>query len=73
MLKFCDFIQVFVFTTSHHLNSQKCCFRTNTVILVDFDGNCDYHVRELDTPVDLDNPQYSSASFKFKLESVSAE
>lgn len=51
----------------------KCVTRTNTVILVDFAGNCDYHVRELDTPVDLDNPQYSSASFKFKLESVSAE
>ena len=24
MLNFCDFIQVFVFTTNHHLNAQQC-------------------------------------------------
>ena len=42
--------------------------RTNTEILVDFDGNCDYFERTLETPVDLENPKYSTVSFKFKLE-----
>ena len=26
MLNFCDFIQVYVFTTNHHLKLQKCWF-----------------------------------------------
>ena len=25
MLNFCDFIQVYVFTTNHHLNVNVCC------------------------------------------------
>ena len=44
-------------------------FRTNTVILVDFDGNCDYYERTLDTPVNSDNPTFSSLSHSFKLDS----
>ena len=44
-------------------------FRTNTVILVDFDGNCDYYERTLDTPVNSDNLTFSSLSYSFKLDS----
>ena len=39
------------------------------MILVDFDGNCDYYERTLDTPVNSDNPTFSLLSYSFKLDS----
>ena len=37
------------------------------MILIDFDGNCDYYERTLDTPVDTDNPTCSLLSYSFKV------
>ena len=33
VLNFCDFIQVFVFTTNHHLNNSLVIFRTITLLV----------------------------------------
>ena len=37
------------------------------MILVDFDGNCDYYERTLDTPVNPENPTCSLLSYSFKV------
>lgn len=42
--------------------------RTTTVFLVDGQGNCDYIERTLLTPVNLDNPQWSTQHHSFSLQ-----
>ncbi|KAL4223792.1 Transport and Golgi organization protein 2 [Mactra antiquata] len=41
--------------------------RTNTVILVDKGGNCEYIERTLQTPVDSENLQWETTKMQFKL------
>ncbi|XP_045173882.2 transport and Golgi organization 2 homolog isoform X2 [Mercenaria mercenaria] len=43
--------------------------RTNTVILVDKHGNCDFIERTLHTPVDVENLKWSMIEYQFKLNS----
>ena len=36
MLNFCDFIQVYVFSTNHHLNDRISCKKMSNYLLVNF-------------------------------------
>lgn len=42
--------------------------RTNTVILLDRQGNCDYIERTHSTPIDIQNPTWTTVHKQFKLE-----
>lgn len=46
------------------------CFflRTNSIIMVDHDGNCEFFERTMREPIDADHPVWDTSSFKFKLE-----
>lgn len=41
--------------------------RTNTVILVDSQGNCDYIERTMETPVNVENPSWNTVKHQFTL------
>ncbi|XP_067673837.1 transport and Golgi organization 2 homolog [Haliotis asinina] len=45
--------------------------RTNTVVLVDTDGRCDYIERSLVTPVDEEDPQTTTKTFSFNIDLTS--
>ena len=42
--------------------------RTNTIILVDHSGNCEYIERTLTTPVNVDNPDWKTLTQCFKID-----
>jgi hypothetical protein len=62
-------LYVFVYLQVSLITLPVFCFRTNTVILVDKNGNCDYTERTLHTPVDVKNLKWTTIKHQFKLNS----